>query len=631
TEVKAKGTFETAKDSQMVLDAHADIDLAHLRQVLPIENALFKKQTTISGRASVDAKLGGSMKKPIVAATVMLTDAAFSYPEKKIQIQNISGKVSADLNSAKFENLHALVADGKLAMEGTLENFSDPTISFAGTLERAKLEEIQTLLKQGFSTYPKDLDVSGKTDLELSIKGKASQPQVSGTATLLGTRIFHPVMMRPLSQIAGLVRFDNNSLHSEGMQMEWGSSSVRLSGKVEDLARFKLAFDFSVKPLDLTDISAYFLASTGYKAQGTGDGSGKITGPLDKMEITGTANIPSGKFEAPISASNKNTYVFPFTNFTAPFLFSDGILSIKNARTSLFSGTLDGSGKVFLRETPIRFQFDSKGKNLETQAFLSQNTSLKNVLSGPIDLTFATEGNTTGLDSWNGNWILTMKGGKYQSPPVVSQILSTLNLNQFASGNLTGIHGKFIIKNGRMSTDDLLFASSIGYALFKGSVGLDTSLSGNMALNFSQQAVGQSQVLQEFSEDGKTFAISTKVEGTLLAPSLPGFSAGKLLEFGLKRKGQKMLTDVLSGAGSGNSGNPASGTSQQKLNPEKMLLDGLQNIITGEKTPTTIPTPMPTKASENVASSPAAQTPDKAIEKEVEKELGKGLKNLFKF
>ncbi|MFH1091896.1 MAG: hypothetical protein V1742_10055, partial [Pseudomonadota bacterium] len=83
-----------------------------------------------------------------------------------------------------------------------------------------------------------------------------------------------------------------------------------------------------------------------------------------KMVVEGSAIFPSGEFEAPVSKTNTSTFKFPFTNLVAPFQFTQGILSINNLKTTIFGGALTGSGKVFVKESPIKFNFDTKGVNL---------------------------------------------------------------------------------------------------------------------------------------------------------------------------------------------------------------------------------------------------------------------------
>lgn len=656
TTLKVKGFIENGPDPKFDLEADADLDLHNLHASLPIENQVFKKESKIAGRAIVSAKAKGSLKKPVVEGSVQLVNASFAMPSRNIGFSEISGSVLGDMKSARVSKLSAKVAGGKLTLDGKVENYSDPILSTTGTLTGANLGEIRTFLGNNFPTFPKELDVSGHADLELSIQGRAAEPKIQGTAVLAGTKLSHPVLMRPLVQMVGPIKFDNKTIQTEQLQLNWGSSTVRLVGKVEDLATFKLNFGYSIQPLDLTDISQFFLAPTGYKATGTGVGSGEIKGPLEKMVISGTAAMAAGQFEAPISKSNPQTFKFPFTDLAAPYHFTQGVLTLKDMTLKIFNGTLQGSGKVFVKETPIRFSFDSKVTNLETQAFLALNTTKKDVLSGPIDLSFKSEGNATGLESMNGGWSLNMKKGRYQAPPVMAQILGMLNASNLASGDLTGVQGYFKFERGKMQSDDLLFKSPFGTANYKGTVGLDTSLSGTFYLNLTEQACKGSPILQQISSDGKGAEIPVGVKGTLLSPSID-LKLEKLLENAAKKQVKNLLKDALLGKEAPAS--PASGTQtappKTKKDPGKILLEGILGNLGGKEKPAPAPPPQPpaptptppqgqtpapapapqTPPAPTVAPTPVASpteplSPDKQIKKDLKK-IGKDLKKIFKF
>jgi len=385
---------------------------------------------------------------------------------------------------------------------------------------------------------------------------------------------------------------------------------------VKDLASFQTALSFTVKPLDLTDLASFFLAEHGYQVRGSGEAEGTIAGPPAGLNIEGEAKIPSGQIIAPISSSNKTAYAFPFQNLSTRFRFVGGILSINEARARVFGGTLQGNGSINPRQAPIRFDLNATGESLRTEAFLAENTSQKQVISGPINGNLNAKGDITGLSSWNGNGSVNMKSGRYQAPPVVTPILSALNLSQFASGDLTGINGTFALRNGIMTTEDLTFLSTIGKAFYRGDVGLDTTLNGDLNLVFAQVAVAQSQILQQISLDGTSVSIPTKVRGTLLAPLFPGFSPGKLAQLGLQRTGQKVLQDVLLGKSRTTETGTASASG--KIDPGKELLRGLEGLFKKKKSN---PTPTTTEPAKEGTS------PDK----ELQKDLGKELQRLFKF
>ncbi len=293
--------------------------------------------------------------------------------------------------------------------------------------------------------------------------------------------------------------------------------------------------------------------------------------------LSGSLSIPLFQIDLPVSATNRSSYVFPFQNVNASFNWSGGVLTVTNAGAKLFGGELSGNGTVYPDKSPVRLQVNARGSDLQSESFLAQNTTQKQVVSGPFSGTFNATGDIESLSSWNGNGSLNMKNGRYNAPPVVTPILSLVNLREFASGDITDANATFALKNGIMTTNDLVFLSPAGRVDYRGDVGLDTSLKGNLNISFAQVAVAKSRALQQISLDGKSASIPSRVEGTLLAPVFPGFKPEKLLELGLKRQGQKLLQDILRPR----SKEPASSepaTATQKTDPKDLLKD-LGNIF----------------------------------------------------
>ncbi len=329
-------------------------------------------------------------------------------------------------------------------------------------------------------------------------------------------------------------------------------------------------------------------------------------GQFDRLVIVGNILAASGKIEVALASGSSSTFAFPFTNMVAPVRFSGGKLSVENARTSLFGGTISGDGTVFTDKVPLRFEFEAAGSGIQAENFLAQNSTQQQAISGPIDANLMASGDVTGLNSLNGKGNLRMQNGRYQTPPVISPFLKIANLAEFSSGDLQDASGTFVLDKGILTTSDLAASTAAGLAFYRGNIGLDTSLQGRLELRFAAAAVRKSDILRQISTDGVSAAIPTTVEGSLLAPVFPGFSLGGLLEFGLKKQGQKLLQDMINpGAKSPDSG-------QQKKN--KGILGDLQNIFKKKKS-----------SGDNLA--PATNTAP------VKKEdpLKKGLKNLFKF
>ena len=346
------------------------------------------------------------------------------------------------------------------------------------------------------------------------------------------------------------------------------SATMAVTGKISDglvsadIAITDASLSIPDKKIELHKLSAKLQAESAAK----------------KFSLTGSAFVPRFDIALPVSSTNRSSYVFPFLDVNASFSYAGNDFTITSAQAKLFGGTLDGSGKVFQGKQPVQLQINARASGLRVESFLDSNTTQKQVITGPAGGTLTADGDVETLASWNGNGSLLMQNGRYNTPPVVTPFLSLVNLREFSSGDITEARGTFVLHQGIMTTNDLNFLSSAGRADYRGDVGLDTSLKGNITISFAPAAVAKSQVLRQISLDGKTASIPSRVEGTLTAPSFPGFNSGKLLELGLQRQGQKILQDILNPR-SKEPSSTETAPATQNTDPTKELLKGLGNLF----------------------------------------------------
>ncbi|NLF96423.1 MAG: AsmA-like C-terminal region-containing protein, partial [Candidatus Riflebacteria bacterium] len=442
----------------------------------------------------------------------------------------------------------------------------------------------------------KKADLAGKLPFKADIKVHALKPiQASGTATIETSSV---------ETMAAIIEIVAPG-HISGLRLAGGKTDAELKFSLAPTTQF--AFNASLNNIDsivynaspeIKKFSAQ-LAMTGQMADGSVSADIGITNAAlaipsrkidmnkvaiklqakstpSKLSVTGSASVPRFDFDLPVSSTNRSSYLFPFLDVSTSFSYNGNVFTIKRAQAKLFGGSLSGSGKVFPDKHPVQLEVNAKGSGLRAESFLDSNTTQKQVINGPVAGTFKATGDIETLASWNGSGSLRMQNGRYNTPPVVTPFLSLINLKEFASGDISEASGTFVIRQGVMTTSDMAFLSSAGRADYRGDVGLDTSLKGNLNITFATAAVAKSRVLQQISLDGKSASIPSRVEGTLLAPVFPGFKPEKLLELGLKRQGQKLLQDILKPR----SKEPTSpDTAPKKSDPAKDLLKDLGNLF----------------------------------------------------
>lgn len=505
-----------------------------------------------------------------------------------------------DLKSKKI--LIVKIDSAKLARAKDSESFS---------------ADLKGMFRANATSAAKTPEFSSNFSCKMKLSGQLSQPKVQGTATIKALIIHKQVLKQQVKLDKASFKFNEKSITTDDLTGSWGRSKIKISGQISDFRKFNLSLKYALNPIAFDELSKAFISTKGLTLHGTGTSEGTIQGPADNFSVAGKLAIPSCRVEAPVGNAGSDKFIFSFQNLTANYNYAGRKIAINRANAKIFAGRINGSGKIYTDANPIKFDVNLTGTGLRAERFLSENSTQKNAVSGPVNATFVATGDARGLTSWNGKGDFRMKNGRYNAPPVLTPMLSLVNLKEFSSGDIKSGHGTFKLNQGIMTTSDLVFVSSAGKVYYRGQVGLDTTLSGKMNLIFAEDAVAKSQALQQISMDKKSANIPTRVAGTLLSPSFPGFSAGKLLELGLKRKGQKMLNDIL--FPQKNEPTSQEVTADQKSqDPGKQILNDLQNIFKPKRKPAPEPTKEPVEEQK--------QEPEKDSDR-----LKKELRKIFRF
>lgn len=615
--VVVQGTVTNTADMGFDVTANGNLNIEEFSRLaaslfkLPIGSEQFK------GGITLDVKLAGTMANLKPSGKLVLKNVSANLVDQGLLLTELNGAATADLDKLVVEGLSADLLGGRVKINGTLKNFKKPVVDAKASVTSADLAQIRKLIKKNVPAMPDEIEFSGKADLSVDLTGSIAEPVVKGEAVLAGVRFFHPSVMRPVEDINGPVTFTNIGLTANNVTANWGKSKAKVSGQLKDWARFVSDFKYSVEPLDVTDAAGFFLKDTGYVVQGSGTGNGTITGPVEKIKVDGVASVPVGLVTAPVSEKGE-VFKFPYKNLVARFTYSESIFAVTSADLELFSGKINGSGKVFLASEPIKFEFDSKVQNVQTQEFLKENTKYPGVLTGGLNGTFNGQGNSQGLTTLNGNSSLSMPNGSYNSPPMIKQISQMLNAPQLDSGTINNAAGEYKISGGRITSNNVVGTSSHGKVVFVGSLGLDATIDGEAKFQMTRQACLQSNVLREMIGDDESLEIPITVKGSMMSPSI-GIPLDRMIKDAAQRRGKQLLQkeagkmfDKLLGGG-------------KKAEPATTAPASATTTVSPSQ-------PAPTAPAQPAPAQPQP-APQKQIEQKVKdlgKDLGKELNKLFK-
>ncbi len=608
--VKLKGILTNAADIGLDFSADGNINID---EFVKFATSLFKlpvKPDQFKGEVVLAMQVGGKLSDIRPKGRLELKNVFADLSERGFVLAKLNGAATADLDKLVLDKVAAEILGGKVSISGTLKDFKKPVFDASLGISGADLGQIRAMVAKNFPEMPKELEISGKSDLTVNVKGTFEKPDVNGEATLKEVRFFHPAVFRPVENISGPIKISNKGLITSGLTAGWGTSKANVTGELNDWGKLISNFKFVVSPLDATDAAGFFLKDTGYVFDGKGTGSGAITGPLEKIKVAGVASIPAGLVTAQV-AEKGDAFKFPFQKLSASFSYTESVFSISAAEFDIFSGKVKGSGKVFLASEPIRFEFSSSIENLMTQEFLKQNTKYPNILTGGVNGSFTGRGNTLGLADLNGDAKLAMPKGTYNSPPFIKQIADKLNAPQLASGPIDNAAGDYKISGGRISSNNVLAKAGEDRVTFVGSIGLDTTLDGEARFQLNRQTALKSNILKELIGDEASVEIPVTVKGSFMSPSI-GIPLDRMLKEAAERRAKsavkkeagKVLDRLFGG----------------KKQPEPQ---------TATATAPVAPAPAPAPGTATATAQPAPPSPQKQIENKI-KDLGKDLKNIFR-
>ncbi|MBP5469090.1 MAG: hypothetical protein J6Z11_07580, partial [Candidatus Riflebacteria bacterium] len=457
-DLKVNGTIKNQKDIGFDCAANGSINVNEFSKLayglfnLPVKEGQYK------GQLDLAMKLGGTVNDPKPSGNIVAKNIYADVSDYGLVINNFNGTVAADNDKLLFNNIKANLFGGDLGFNGNIKDFKNMKVEAVADIKNADLAMVRKFIGKIVPEMPAELDFSGKADVNASLNGPTSLPTVKGAALIKDGRFIHPSVFRPVEKINGRVNFDNNGLSSNSVTAYWGTSKANVSGSLKDWAKFITNFKFDVVPLDVTDAAGFFLDGTGFKVIGIGSGTGTVTGAIEEIKVDCFAKVDVGTVTAVITEGG-DSMKFPFQKLNARATYFNNALDISSASFKLFDGDIAAKAKIHLiASEPIKYDVDANINQLQTQEFLKVNADKKyeKTLVGGLNGKAKFTGDTTGLNSINGDANLAMPKGTYDSPDVIKKIADKLKNPSLASGTIENVSGDYKISNGRISSNNTM-------------------------------------------------------------------------------------------------------------------------------------------------------------------------------
>lgn len=435
------------------------VDLAALLEALSAADAKALHGIRGRGRLAFDLGIRGTLapgRRPDVTGTLEVEDGAFGYPGAP-PVDGVRFTAHFAPDRVEIADLRGRVSDQPLRAQITASRFADPHVRFAlqGNLDLATIAPL---------VAPKDVKLAGRADVNVRGEGRAKDPgaiALDGRAQLTAVSVEAPTLPKRIDGIGAAIQFSPARAAVRGLTARAGKSSFRMSA---DVARplALLAARGTVAParLDFTFVSPY-LDVAELLPPGPGD-------PLH-FNATGGGKVTIGRL-----LNDK----LDVRNVTMDVTLAPSVIEIPAFALDAYGGRVHGHSRLdFTAPYGLGFALAGRADHVRAEDLLDAWTPVrKGVLTGTFDGDFDLSGDGTQPDQLKrtlsalgvAQFLQGQIGG-----PVLEQIAEVTRTPSFRELRFKDTRVPFRVEHGRVVSDSLRLATSVGDWRVAGATGFD--------------------------------------------------------------------------------------------------------------------------------------------------------------
>ncbi len=463
--------------------------------------------------------------------------------EKTSRLDKISAKVRFQPEQLNIDSLRGQYQNVPFLAAGSIRSFSDPVID--GTItSRLRIERLLSMLPAQQTRILKDIDLQGGCHALIRVKGPLKKPaeiktepsvllnnvslethdqklKISGLSCQIhaspqglkigqarfdwaGQRCSADLFLPSRSDTAGSLTFNSPTLAlSADFLWDAGSVSVQKSsltfegitaaahGKILGLPRAHLDLEGNFDA-DLDRLTAYtsrtFPETAGLKLNGRLSGIYQLKGPLDR----------SAEWDLKADASSDRVLVsqkLSVDDFEVQLRMKNGIINLPYFHAKPYSGTL--GGRLRFRPDPRQLLVNGSvyGHTLSLGRITSDWNRPKPGIDGTLSFQLNLNGNAKDPKTLYGNGSLAIHNGRLWESNLFHQLgqLPLVKIEGLDRVTFTDLSGSFLVKDGRMWTEDLSVKSETVFLTLKGSLDFSQNLDLLMSIRYSGDVVRGAQ------------------------------------------------------------------------------------------------------------------------------------------
>lgn len=558
-----------------------------------------------SGQIVLQLQVAGKGKNPNLSGQAKLLGGEVIYPGLDRRI--VLSPLSLTFDKARFSSSLMEVAVGqRTRVQAQITgDLSTPKL-LTTRLNTPSAVQVADLLAIG-STFgvrlPEGVTIQNGT---LSLQAEARTPlegrdgtQIIGKAAIAGSQVKLPWLTQPLNISRADLELKGDSISVTALALRLAESAVTGRAKLSNLTTPALQFSLNVDQVDLATLSTLVASSPAASPANTraflmnepllrGLAGAFGTPPVFAAPPKPSAADPLAALTvlpSQVSVGRVRYDTLRLENVSSNLQMKNNVLNLGALQFQMHRGTHSGRASFDLNGAQPNYTFNSALKNVDANEFLTQNSSLKNLIYGQFSSDLDIKGTGNGFDaitrSLKGGGKATLTKGRITSFNLLEQVaaigkLAGLNFKQGGSTDIEDMISNFRIEDGRVFAD-MMHVRVPGASLkASGSFGFDNTIDYQLSVELPAQSAGAATPFLNLatatffrSEQGKIVVplrLSGKVER-------PGFALdSRVVRDNLSRTGKeaaKGALDALQNAFSGKKADNQSGAAAEDGNPEK--------------------------------------------------------------
>jgi len=565
------------------------------------------------GQIELQMQAAGNLKSPDLSGQAKLSGGEVDYPglDQKIVLSPLTlvfdkARITSNLLEVAVGQRTRLQA--QLAANLATPKLLTTKLSTSGPVQIADLLAIGSTFgirpPEGVSIQGGTLSLQAETTTPLEGTGET---QTVGKATISGSQVKLPWLTQVLNINRTDLEFKGDSIAATGLVLKLAESTVTGQARISSLTAPTLQFGLKADQLNLATLDSLIAAPAAAEA------------PREHASIVRGFEWPrlSSIFEADLllAAPPKSRPADPLAaltvlpsqfsvqhvrydalgleNASSNFQMKNKVLSLDGLQFQMNRGTHTGRASFDLNDAQPSYTFNSSLTNVDANEFLSQNSSLKNLIFGQFSTELDVKGTGSAFDaitrSLKGGGKATLAKGKITSFNLLEQValigkLAGLNFKQGGGTEIEDMISNFRIENGRVFADMMHLRVPGASLKAKGSFGFDDTVDYQLSVELPTQAVPNAAAANPFvnlatatffrSEQGK-IVVPLRLSGTM---QRPGFALdSQVVRENLTKTGKEAvkggldaLQKAFSGKGpSGQNAAPTEDSSSEKNAAEK--------------------------------------------------------------